>query len=64
VNGDDILWAMKSLGFDDAVVVLTQYLQKIREVCMVRVDVCVATDGPSVQRSTLSNYSVCSCLHH
>lgn len=31
VNGDDILWAMKSLGFEDAVVVLTTYLQKIRE---------------------------------
>lgn len=32
MNGDDILWAMKSLGFEDAVVVLTTYLQKIREV--------------------------------
>eukprot|EP00892_Ulva_mutabilis_P007160 jgi/Ulvmu1/4816/UM020_0101.1 len=31
VNGDDILWAMKSLGFEDAVVVLSTYLQKIRE---------------------------------
>ena len=32
MNGDDLLWAMQSLGFDDAVVVLTTYLQKIREV--------------------------------
>ena len=32
VNGDDILWAMQSLGFDDAVTVLTTYLAKIREV--------------------------------
>lgn len=32
VNGDDLLWAMKSLGFEDSVVVLGTYLQKIREV--------------------------------
>lgn len=34
MNGDDILWSMKSLGFDDAVQVLQTYLVKIREVCM------------------------------
>lgn len=44
VNGDDILWAMSSLGFEDAVVVLQTYLKKIREVktfvvCLLQVSV-------------------------
>lgn len=32
VNGDDILHAMQTLGFDNYVAPLTMYLQKYREV--------------------------------
>ena len=61
VNGDDILWSMKSLGFDDAVVILQQYLQKIREVrnrstdhctvCIVAASVMLCCAGRSLPLS-------------
>lgn len=31
INGDDLLWAMKTLGFDDYLEPLTLYLAKFRE---------------------------------
>ena len=32
INGDDLLWAMSTLGFEDYVEPLKLYLQKYREV--------------------------------
>ena len=34
INGDDLLWAMSTLGFEDYVEPLKLYLQKFREVRM------------------------------
>ena len=34
INGEDILFAMNTLGFDNYVEPLKQYLQKYREVCV------------------------------
>lgn len=33
INGEDILWAMESLGFDHYVQLLKIYLQKYKDVC-------------------------------
>lgn len=33
INGDDLLWAMSTLGFEDYVEPLKVYLHKYREVC-------------------------------
>lgn len=35
INGEDILWAMETLGFDNYVQVLKTYLQKYKEVHVV-----------------------------
>jgi nuclear transcription Y subunit beta len=35
INGDDILWAMNNLGFDNYIEPLKAYLNKYREVCFV-----------------------------
>ena len=32
INGDDLLWAMATLGFEDYIDPLKNYLQKYREV--------------------------------
>jgi nuclear transcription Y subunit beta len=34
INGDDLLWAMSTLGFEDYVEPLKVYLHKYREVCV------------------------------
>jgi hypothetical protein len=39
INGDDLLWAMATLGFEDYIEPLKVYLQKYREV---RTDVAVS----------------------
>ena len=36
INGDDLLWAMSTLGFEDYVEPLKVYLHKYREVCQRR----------------------------
>lgn len=33
ITGDDLLWAMNTLGFDDYIEPLKLYLSKFREVC-------------------------------
>ena len=33
INGDDLLWAMATLGFEEYIEPLKVYLQKYREVC-------------------------------
>jgi nuclear transcription Y subunit beta len=35
INGDDLLWAMSALGFEEYVEPLKMYLHKYREVCLV-----------------------------
>ncbi|XP_068644149.1 nuclear transcription factor Y subunit B-1-like [Aristolochia californica] len=35
INGDDLLWAMATLGFEDYVEPLRIYLNKFREVCLI-----------------------------
>lgn len=35
INGDDLLWAMATLGFEDYIDPLKMYLQKFREVCLI-----------------------------
>ncbi|XP_068669463.1 nuclear transcription factor Y subunit B-like [Aristolochia californica] len=35
INGDDLLWAMATLGFEDYVEPLRIYLNKFREVCQI-----------------------------
>jgi hypothetical protein len=47
INGEDILFAMTTLGFDNYVEPLKLYLQKYREV--------------SIRKPTELLYSVCSC---
>ncbi|XP_074576974.1 nuclear transcription factor Y subunit B-8-like [Curcuma longa] len=34
INGDDLLWAMATLGFEDYIEPLKVYLRKYREVCV------------------------------
>ncbi len=45
INGDDLLWAMATLGFEDYIEPLKVYLQKYREV---RTDVDVWNWGDSL----------------
>lgn len=33
INGDDLLWAMATLGFEDYIEPLKVYLSRYREVC-------------------------------
>ena len=35
INGDDLLWAMSTLGFEDYIEPLKLYLHKYREVCCI-----------------------------
>jgi len=46
VNGEDILWAMQSLGFDNYCEPLKIYLNKYREVCCLLVSSAFATLSP------------------
>ena len=40
INGDDLLWAMSALGFEEYVEPLKMYLHKYREVGRVRTESC------------------------
>ena len=63
INGDDLLWAMTTLGFESYLEPLKIYLSKYREVCMhvlqklcplqsrLTVVVCVGLDGVACSRS-------------
>ena len=42
INGEDILWAMQSLGFDPYIEPLKQYLQAYREVCVLSLSLSLA----------------------
>lgn len=41
INGDDLLWAMTTLGFEDSIDVLRIYLSRYREVAYPPLPVCV-----------------------
>lgn len=41
INGEDILFAMTTLGFDNYVEPLKLYLQKYREVCISKATICL-----------------------
>lgn len=47
INGDDLLWAMSTLGFEDYVEPLKVYLHKYREVgCLSLKVLCIDADNP------------------
>ena len=46
INGEDILFAMTNLGFDNYVDPLKLYLQKYREVCLLEFAIsCLSQDS-------------------
>ncbi|XP_060181387.1 nuclear transcription factor Y subunit B-5-like [Lycium barbarum] len=49
LNGDDICWAMGSLGFDDYVVPLKRYLHRYRELEGEKVNQNKATVGQNIE---------------
>lgn len=51
INGDDLLWAMATLGFEDYIEPLKAYLMRYREVKF------FVTSGPSFPFFTLINAS-------
>ncbi|XP_060182083.1 nuclear transcription factor Y subunit B-5-like [Lycium barbarum] len=51
LNGDDICWAMGSLGFDDYVVPLKRYLHRFRELEEEKANQKKATVGKNIEES-------------
>ncbi|KAG6750484.1 hypothetical protein POTOM_044980 [Populus tomentosa] len=59
VNGDDVCWALSSLGFDDYADTTVRYLHKYREAERAKADQKKATDSDKVIKDEESNHTSC-----
>ncbi|KAH8490893.1 hypothetical protein Peur_064857 [Populus x canadensis] len=62
LNGDDVCWALSSLGFDDYADTTGRYLHKYREAEREKAEQKKATDTEKVNKDEESNHTSCQAV--